>query len=118
MGKRRNSSSRSRRVAVPVACYADTTWEREGDYNEFVCRCKGSRMSDLSTRPPYYRIYLLTVWQEQSRGPPESIIWRFRLEDPRTGWQGAFADAESFMAALYALAGSGERTDGQARKEE
>jgi hypothetical protein len=75
-------------------------------------------MSDLSTRPPYYRIYLLTVWQEQSRGPPESIIWRFRLEDPRTGWQGVFADATSFMVALYALAARNERTDEQARKEE
>jgi hypothetical protein len=75
-------------------------------------------MRDLSTRPAYYRIYLLTVWQEQSRGPRESIIWRFRLEDPRTGWQGAFADAESFMDALYALAASGESADDQATKEE
>jgi hypothetical protein len=75
-------------------------------------------MSDLSTQPPYYRIYLLTVWQEQSRGPPESIIWRFRLQDPRTGCQGVFADAASFMAALYALAAGSESTDDQARKEE
>lgn len=75
-------------------------------------------MSDLSTRPPYYRIYLLTVWQEQSRGPPESIIWRFRLEDPRTGSQGAFADAASFMAALYALAADGESVEDPAREEE
>ncbi|MBX2997891.1 MAG: hypothetical protein KF893_05225 [Caldilineaceae bacterium] len=75
-------------------------------------------MSDLSTQQPYYRIYLLTVWQEQSRGPPESITWRFRLQDPRTGQQGAFADAESFMAALYALAASDESAEDQARKEE
>lgn len=75
-------------------------------------------MSDLSTRPPYYRIYLLTVWQEQSRGPPESSVWRFRLEDPRTGSQGAFADAESFMAALYTLAADGESAEDQTSKEE
>ena len=58
-------------------------------------------MSDLSSRPPSYRIYLLTVWQERSRGPPESIIWRFRLEDPRTGQQQAFADAATLMSALH-----------------
>lgn len=75
-------------------------------------------MSDLSTGPPYYRIYLLTVWQEQSRGPPESSIWRFRLEDPRTGQQGVFADAASFMAALHALAVGGESAEDQKRKEE
>ena len=58
----------------------------------------------MNTKPPYYRIYLMTVWQEQSRGPPERIVWRFRLEDPRTGQQQGFADAATFMAALQALA--------------
>jgi hypothetical protein len=57
----------------------------------------------MNTKQPYYRIYLLTVWQEQNRGPPERIVWRFRLEDPRTGRQQAFADAATFMAALQAL---------------
>ena len=72
----------------------------------------------MTTKQAYYRIYLLTVWQEQSRGPPESITWRFRLEDPRTGWQGVFADAASFMAALHALAADGESAEDQAGKEE
>lgn len=57
----------------------------------------------MNTKQPYYRIYLLTVWQEQNRGPPERIVWRFRLEDPRTGRQQAFADAATFMAALQAI---------------
>lgn len=57
----------------------------------------------MNTKSPYYRIYLLTVWQEQNRGPPERIVWRFRLEDPRSGQQQAFADAATFMAALQAL---------------
>ncbi len=57
----------------------------------------------MNSKQPYYRIYLLTVWQEQNRGPPERIVWRFRLEDPRTGRQQAFADAATFMAALQAL---------------
>ncbi len=58
----------------------------------------------INTKPPYYRIYLLTVWQERSRGPPEIITWRFRLEDPRSGQQQVFADAATFMTALQAIA--------------
>lgn len=63
----------------------------------------------MATKPPYYRIFLLTVWHEQSRGPP-LITWRFRLEDPRTGRQHLFADAAMFMTALQKLtvAGQGE----------
>jgi hypothetical protein len=52
---------------------------------------------------PYYRIYLLTVWQERTRGPPEGITWHFRLEDPRTGCQQVFAKAATFMTALQHL---------------
>ncbi len=58
----------------------------------------------MTTKPLYYRIYLLTVWQEQNRGPPDLITWRFRLEDPRSGRQQVFADAVSLMAVLRATA--------------
>jgi hypothetical protein len=68
----------------------------------------------MTSKPPYYRIYLLTVWQENTRGPPERITWRFRLEDPRTGQQQAFADAVSLMIALHALTAATE----DSRKEE
>ncbi|MFN8441622.1 MAG: hypothetical protein U0175_12660 [Caldilineaceae bacterium] len=61
----------------------------------------------MTSKPPYYRIYLLTVWQEQSRGPPERVTWRFRLEDPRTGWQHACADTTTLMTVLEKLIGSG-----------
>lgn len=57
----------------------------------------------MNSKPPYYRIYLLTVWQEQSRGPPERVTWRFRLEDPRSGQQQAFADAAALINALQAI---------------
>lgn len=57
----------------------------------------------MATKPPYYRIYLLTVWQEQSRGPPALMTCRFRLEDPRSGWQQLFADAATLMSALQAI---------------
>ncbi len=60
-------------------------------------------MSDTSAEPAYYRIFLLTVWQEQSRGPPQASRWRFRLEDPRSGRQLMFADATALMTALQEL---------------
>ncbi len=46
----------------------------------------------MTSKPPDYRIYLLTVWQEQNRGPPQPITWRFRLGAPRSGRQQTFAD--------------------------
>lgn len=71
----------------------------------------GSNLNNIMTsKSPYYRIYLLTVWQERNRGPPETIIWRFRLEDPRTGQQQAFADATSLMTVLQALAVAQEQS--------
>lgn len=72
----------------------------------------------MNTKPPYYRIYLLTVWQEQNRGPPEQIVWRFRLEDPRTGRQQAFADAATFMAALQAFVTASQAAEKQEGNEE
>ncbi|MEZ4730996.1 MAG: hypothetical protein R3E79_28075 [Caldilineaceae bacterium] len=54
----------------------------------------------MNTKPPYYRIYLLTAWQEQNCGPPERITWCFRLEDPRTGRQQGFIDSAALMQQL------------------
>jgi hypothetical protein len=58
----------------------------------------------MDKKSPYYRIYLLTVWQEQTGSPPERITWRFRLEDPRSGQQRVFADAATLMTALREIA--------------
>jgi hypothetical protein len=58
----------------------------------------------MDKKSPYYRIYLLTVWQEHSCSPPERITWRFRLEDPRSGQQRVFADAATLMNALREIA--------------
>lgn len=65
----------------------------------------------MNTKPPYYRIYLLTVWQERNRGPPEQSTWRFRLEDPRSGRQQLFADAAGLMVALGNLTAVGDGAD-------
>jgi hypothetical protein len=56
----------------------------------------------MSSKPPYYRVYLLTVWQEQS-GTPEKAIWRFRLEDARSGRQALFTDTVTLFAAIQAM---------------
>jgi hypothetical protein len=51
-------------------------------------------------RPPRYRSYLLTLWEERGREPSMPGEWRFRLEDPRTGkWRG-FATVAALVAAL------------------
>lgn len=47
-----------------------------------------------------YRSFLLTLWQEHRRSPGSPAVWRFRLNDPRTGQQRGFADLEALMAAL------------------
>ena len=58
----------------------------------------------MDKKSPYYRIYLLTVWQEHKRSAPALITWRFRLEDPRSGQQRVFADAATLMTALREIA--------------
>ncbi len=48
----------------------------------------------------YYRVFLLTVWQEPSQDADALSAVRFRLEDPRTGKRQGFATAEALMSAL------------------
>jgi len=51
-------------------------------------------------KPPRYRTYLLTLWEERSQDPNLPSVWRFRLEDPHTGQQRGFADMAALLAAL------------------
>ena len=51
-------------------------------------------------RSPIYRSFVLTLWQEHGRGSSEPAVWRFRLDDPRTGQRRGFADLEALVAAL------------------
>jgi hypothetical protein len=51
-------------------------------------------------RPPRYRTYLLTLWEERGREKSAHVVWRFRLEDPRTGKRRGFATVEGLVAAL------------------
>ena len=51
-------------------------------------------------KPPRYRTYLLTFWEERSLDPGAPVVWRFRLEDPRTGRRRGFADLEALVDGL------------------
>lgn len=51
-------------------------------------------------KPPRYRTYLLTTWEERSQDPAIPAVWRFRLEDPRTGQRQGFATLEALIAVL------------------
>lgn len=72
----------------------------------------------MDRKSPYYRIYLLTVWQEHNRNLPEMITWRFRLEDPRSGQQRVFADAATLMTALREIASAPNDAQTQQGEEE
>ena len=57
-------------------------------------------MMSTFDKPPRYRSYLLTVWEERSQDPDVSVIWRFSLQDPRTGQRRGFASLEEMVNFL------------------
>ncbi len=54
----------------------------------------------LFDKPPRYRSFLLVVWEERSRDPQVPAVWRFRLEDARTGKRRGFVSLEEVMAFI------------------
>jgi hypothetical protein len=42
-------------------------------------------------------IYLLIAWQERRGSPDEPAIWRFSLENARTGHRHGFGDLEALI---------------------
>ena len=54
----------------------------------------------IPDRPPCYRSYLLTFWQERSRDPDMPVVWRFSLQDPHTGHRRGFATLSALITAL------------------
>ena len=51
-------------------------------------------------KPPRYRTYLLTVWEERSQDNAIPGVWRFRLEDPRTDQLRGFVGMEEIIVFL------------------
>lgn len=72
----------------------------------------------MDKKSPYYRIYLLTVWQEHNPTQAELITWRFRLEDPRSGQQSVFADGATLMNTLSEIALDADDAQTQQGKED
>jgi hypothetical protein len=52
-----------------------------------------------SHEPSHYRSYLLRCWTE-SNPNPDTALWRFSLEDTRTGQRRGFADLNQLVTAL------------------
>jgi hypothetical protein len=50
--------------------------------------------------PPRYHTLLLTLWEERNHDPDLPAVWRFRLEDPRTGQKRGFVSLDGLMVAL------------------
>jgi len=64
--------------------------------------------ASASERMPFRRTYILTVWQEGDPKTKSPGLWRFSLEDPRTGQRQAFATLGALCAALeQEIAGEG-----------
>ena len=51
-------------------------------------------------KPPRYRSYLLAFWEERGLDSQGLAVWRFSLEDPRTGQRRGFASLEALVAVL------------------
>ena len=116
----REISGKSRRDLVALssqrAAMLAPAQRSNGKYNGLGRIWEASKITMINTKPPYYRIYLLTVWQEQNRGPPDLITWRFRLEDPRSGRQQVFADAMTLLTALEEFVLASQEVDGMTTK--
>ncbi len=53
-------------------------------------------MQDLLKRS----IYLLAIWQERAASSKHAAVWRFSLEDARTGERWGFANLEQILTFL------------------
>ena len=51
----------------------------------------------MSSSPPTYHTFLVTVWQERGRSEAK---WRFTLEDATTGERQGFVNWEELMVVL------------------
>ena len=62
----------------------------------------------ISHDPSRYRAFLLTMWEERSRDGGLPPVWRFRLEDPRTGQQRGFASLDALVDTLKQVIGDND----------
>jgi hypothetical protein len=67
-------------------------------------------LSVAQSTPARYRIYLLTIWSEQSHDAQTPRQWRFSLAHPPTGQHQGFASLAALVAALQELMSEQERS--------
>lgn len=60
----------------------------------------GNNCMTVHKDPPVYRTYLFTIWEEQSAQSATEPVWRFRLEDPRSGQKYLFVALDDLMQFL------------------
>ena len=60
--------------------------------------------------PPRYCTFVLTLWEERSVDSAKPVVWRFRLEIPRTGQQRGFATFKEMTAFLEDQMCDGDET--------
>jgi len=58
--------------------------------------------------PPRYHTLLVTFWEERNQDPNLPNVWRFRLENPRTGRRRGFANLEALVEALKCEVGESD----------
>ncbi len=50
--------------------------------------------------PPYYRTFILRLWEERNPDPQKANNWRFTLVDPDTNTSHAFQSLEGLVQFL------------------
>ena len=65
-------------------------------------------MTSLDEQPRYLP-FLPTMWEERSQHPDWAPVWRFRLEDPRTGTRRGFATLEAPVSGLERILTDAEK---------
>ena len=66
-------------------------------------------MMNSSSEHLCYRAYILRLWQERPVSPAHPAVWRFSVEDPRTGQRRGFGSLEGLVAYLRTQMEAGEQ---------
>jgi hypothetical protein len=59
-------------------------------------------MTDLE-KPPRYKTFLLTIWEDRDVNHSRLAVWRFGLKDPHTGQRQAYSDLATLGEALHTM---------------
>jgi hypothetical protein len=84
-----------------------TIWERL--YDIIIILDSAWRESVKLPQHLCYRAYILRLWQERPASPAHPAVWRFSVEDPRTGQRQGFGSLEKLTAYLQARMEAGEQ---------